>query len=376
MKSTRTIVGVAIGAVLAVATLSQSSRAGAGPAIALTVVADHLQNPRGLAMSADGRLFVAQAGDYTGSLTSSNTSGKITEIRAPAGTHPIVRDVATGLVSVFDPQGETLGLSGLSTDPDGNIFAIVAESNIGSGISPSLLGHLLRVTRSGKVIDQANVGDHDYRWTEAHQALAPNDFAPGDSNPYAVLADGDDLYVADAGANTLSVVHPDGQQQILAFFPNSALRVGGVTYDATPTCIAKGPDGALYVGTLSLIPSIVFGPSAVVYRVDPRRAQPNDLSRVLSLATPWATGLWPIGGCTFDHEGNFYGTELITNSGFSGGDVVKIPFAQPATHVSLTTPGSLQFPAGVAVSVEGSVYVVNKSTMNPGAGQVLRLRDR
>ena len=109
----------------------------------------------------------------------------------------------------------------------------------------------------------------------------------------------------------------NGRISILAYFPDNAIR------DSTPTCIATGPDGALYVGTLALLDSIVLGPSAIVYRVDPSAANPNDFNTVLSLAQPWATGLYPINGCAFGSDGTFYASQLFTRwpPPFAEGDV-------------------------------------------------------
>jgi hypothetical protein len=173
------------------------------------------------------------------------------------------------------------------------------------------------------------------------------------------------VYVVDAATNTLDLVRPNGSITILAYLPDNAIA------DSTPTCIAQGPDGALYIGTLALVDSLVFGPSAIVYRVDPSAADPSNFATVLSLATPWATGLWPINGCAFGVDGSFYASELITSTDFSGGDVVKIPFATPAVHTSLTD-NALTFPAGVAVGPDGSVYVSNGTAFVP-QGQVIRL---
>ncbi len=71
------------------------------PAIAagpFTVVADGLQNPRGLAFGPGGRLYVAQAGSGGATAT-----GKITEIRYPWLANPAVHDVVTGLSTMSSP---------------------------------------------------------------------------------------------------------------------------------------------------------------------------------------------------------------------------------------------------------------------------------
>jgi sugar lactone lactonase YvrE len=212
----------------------------------------------------------------------------------------------------------------------------------------------------------ANVGDFDYEWSTRHQDLAPNDFQPGDSNPYGVLAVAGGAYVVDAGTNTLDWVGRDGRIRILAYLPNNAIA------DATPTCVTSGPDGALYIGTLALRDSFASGPSAKVYRVDPSQTDPDDLSTITSVATVWADGLMPITGCAFGRDGTLYAAQFIAGFGPQGpfGDVVAIPFSHPDQHTLLTN-GALSFPGGVAVGPDGHVYVSNMSTS--AAGQVVRL---
>ncbi len=324
-----------------------------------TVVAPGLQSPRGLTFAPGGRLYVAVTGN-------GGNTGKIIEIRYPWNASPATRDVVTGLISV-GAEGEFLGVDGISADSNGNIHAIMSASASGTGIEGSQLGHLLKVNTSGEINDLADVGDFDYQWSADHQSYAPHDFP--DSNPYGVLVQAGNIYVADAGTNTLDVIRPNGSIQILAYFPNNIIA------DSTPTCIAKGPDGAFYVGTLALVDSIVFGHAAIVYRVDLSQTDPNDPAKVLSVATPWATGFWPINGCAFGSDGTFYASQLITNSNFGGGDVVKIPFANPsAAKVSLTNQ-SLLFPAGVAVGPDGAVYVSNGGAFVP-FGEVVRLNNK
>ena len=357
MKSLRASSGVVLG-LMVVTALAVTVKADPP----YTIVTGGLASPRGLTFGPGGRLYVAQAG-------SGGNTGKISEITGPATSAPAVRDVVTGLLSIpGENPGEFVGVDGISALGNGNIAAIMAESEAGGEESPA--GRLLQVNTGGQWRDVANVGDFNYAWSVAHQDLAPNDFKPGDSNPYGVLAVPGGAYVADAGTNTLNFVKANGDVSILAYFPNNRIA------DATPTCIAKGPDGALYVGTLALVDSIVHGPSATVYRVDPSQADPNDLDTVLTLATPWATGLYPINGCAFGPDGTFYASQLFTHwaPGFDAGDVVKIPFATPTVHTSLTG-GALTLPGGVAVGPDGAVYVSNGSAFVPQGG-VLRLTNR
>ena len=328
------------------------------PALAVaqqyTVVVQGLNSPRGLTFGPDGSLYVAQAG-------SGGNTGKITKIDDPYAASPTTRDIVTGLASFKENPGSYVGVDGISALGNGNIYSIMGVS---SHAGPSPLGHLLKVSQGGQIRDVADVGDFDYAWSQTHIDLAPLDFP--DSNPYGILALPGKIYIANAGTNTLDLLGPNGTEEILAFFPNSA-----DGHDATPTCVAQGPDGALYIGTLSFVDSIMKGPSAKVYRVDPSAANPGDLNTVINIATLWASGLGPINGCAFGPDGSFYASEYFTAPPFTHGDVVKIPFADPSTHTSLTG-GTLKFPGGVAVGADGSVFVSNNSAVIPN-GQVVRL---
>lgn len=370
----RLLAGMVAGTLLA--SLAASSVAAGDPSF--RVVADGLHSPRGLAFGPWGRLYVAEAGlgagnPVDGIVPGFGLTGSITEIRGAWSNHPRVRTLLSGLPSAGDAEG-TVGPDGISVHGNGNIDVQISLSQEQTGIPSPLIGRLLKVTPSGQWRVLANVGDFNYEWSTQHQDLAPNDFKPGDSNPYGVLAVHGGTYVVDAGTNTLNWVGRNGSIKILAYFPNNALA------DATPTCIAKGPDGALYIGTLALVDSLgsIIDPSlppphpaATVYRVDPGAADPSSLSTILSLATPWATSLWPITGCAASRT-TFYASQFISGMGPTGpfGDVVAIPFRHPDQRTSLTD-GGLAFPGGVAVGPDGHVYVSNMSTS--ADGQVVRL---
>jgi hypothetical protein len=341
-----------------------------------TVVADGLHSPRGLAFGPGDVLYVAQAGDAT-------ADGSIVEIRNSMSQHPKVRTVVDGLAKATD-EGDSIGVSGISVRGAGNGFSLYGVTGLAPQITgENAFGGLFEVDKDGTLSTVANVGQVDFQWALDHPDLW-EEFVNGDANPYGVLATPDHVYVVDAGANTLDEVMPDGSVHVLVFFPNEAIR------DAIPTCVAQGPDGALYVGTLALVDSVVFGPSAKVYRVDPSQVDENDPTDPGNY-TLWASGLFPINGCAFGPDGSFYASELFTNpatpADFGGnpdaafgaifgdpqGDVVEIPFDSPSTHMFLTG-GALAAAGGVAVAPNGDVFVADgTSFVQPGGGRVLRL---
>src|SRR6266542_570304 len=349
-----TIITMIVAVGLAASAIAQST---------VTQVVGGLHSPRGLAFGPGGQLFVAQTGDDT-------VTGSIIEILNPMDTRPLVRTIASGLPNVGDPEeGEFLGVSGISVFGNGvnfGLYAIMAVDPQQTG--DEAFGNLLRVNHRNQVETLVNVGSFDYEWTDEHQWLVPFGDFP-DANPYGVLVVPGHVYVVDAGANTLDEVMPDGSITILAFFPN------GVLADSTPTCACQGPDGLLYIGTLALVDSLFLEPSAKVYRLDPADANLEEPWN--TPMTEWASELWPINGCTFGRDGNFYASQLFTNPDILNdfdnpeGDVVKIPFNSPSTHTFLTG-GALSFTADVAVGTNNVVFVADGTAFVP-EGRVVRL---
>src|SRR4029450_4157633 len=110
-----------------------------------------------------------------------------------------------------------------------------------------------------------------------------------------------------AGANLLVRVKRSGTVKVLAFFPVPA----DAQSDSVPTCVARGPDGALYVG--ELLGGFYSPGHARIWRVVPGHAP-----------KVWATGLSTVQGCGFGHDGAFYATEFQT------GGLNEGPTANPA----------------------------------------------
>lgn len=229
------------------------------------------------------------------------------------------------------------------------------------------LGHLVQVKPYRPLRDVSDVGDQDYAWTVTRTKLAPVSFP--DSNPNAVLNSRGHRYVADAGGNLLAEVKRDGTAKVLAFF---GVPKGSQSDSAVPTCVARGPDGALYVG--ELLGGYYSPGHARIWRVVPGHS-----------AKVWATGLTTVQGCGFGRDGAFYATEYQVGGLNEGptanpaGDVVRIDRWGHRTHLGV---GKLFYPSGFAAGPDGAIYVSNCSIAPAGGmgpklckngGQVVRI---
>jgi hypothetical protein len=359
-------------ALLACAGLASATAAGAAPQPKVTTVVSGLDNPRDLAFGPNGKLYVAEAGHGGPSCFSDPEMGtacvgftsKISVVNVGAGS---VERIARGFVSIAGKDGSgATGVDGISI-AGGRIFGIVAGSSLAvpGTLPPSVLtrakrqlGQLVSVTPGGTRHFLAAVGDRDFIWSDHHKNLVPGQFP--DANPYGVLAGDKYRWVVDAGSNTLDRVGPDGHVRVVRFIPNPPAS------DAVPTCVDRGPDGALYIGELT---GGGNAPGAsVVWRFD---TQTHRL-------TKWATGLTAVTGCGFAKNGRFYATEFSTNglenAAPGTGAVVVVPAhsSKPTTVV-----GGLNFPGGFAAGPH-AVYVSDWSILpsNTGGGptgSVLRI---
>jgi hypothetical protein len=346
-------VGVAAGAVL-----GGSAAASAKPAATATVstVVSGLDNPRGLAFGGDGRLYVAEAGHggsncAPGGTTCVGLTSAISRINIAAGTS---RRVISGLVSVAGSDGTgATGVDGISFlgrtvyGIETASSAVVPPSGFPAWLlaaARNQLGRLIVANTDGDWKAIANVGLHDYNWSGRHKNLVPGQFP--DANPYGVLALPHTRWVVDAGSNTLDQVSAGGDVKVVKFFPNPP------SADAVPTCVARGGDGALYIGELT---GGGNAPGAsIVWRYAPSTGK----------LTQWATGLTAVTGCGFGRDGHFYATEFsslgLDNAAPGTGQVVRVP-----AHSSspITVVGGLNFPGGFAAGPDGSLYVSNWSIL-------------
>ena len=365
-------IGVALALVAAVGVLGAGSASAApGGGVSVKTVVSGLDNPRDLAIGPNGGLYVAEAGHGGPNCGPDGTcvgkSSAITRINVAAGTkHRVVR----GFISAAGSDGSgATGVDGISFRGN-SVYGIETESRFivpTSGFPAWLLraarhqlGRLIWANpATGNWRSVADVGGRDFIWSSHHKNLVPGQFP--DANPYGVLAGGHVQWVVDAGANTLDRV-VGSHVQVVKFFPNPP------SSDAVPTCVDRGPDGALYIGELT---GGGNAPGAsIVWRFAPWSGK---LSK-------WATGLTAVTGCGFGKHGQFYATELSTlgldNAAPGTGAVVRVP--AHSTH-PVTIVGGLNFPGGFAAGRNGALYVSNwsiapaKSTNGSPTGSVIRI---
>ncbi len=354
--------------------------------IDVDVIARGLDNPRHVAVAADGDVYVAESG-RGGDHDTSKSCFNSAEGFACTG--------ATGAVTKISRWGQFRVVRGLAS---------FAPDNGGSAIGPHGIyvdGHDLYVTNGGPTAPWR--GDDDTQTVLRHPTLVAEepisrlygtllkfpkhghprlvadlwrferDVNPDaqlgnpliDSNPVDVFADHKRLLVADAGGNT--VLSVADRVRAVKVFPNIPMPhpfVPGaiVPMQAVPTGVVVGPDGATYVSQLTGFPFPIGG--AKVFRIDPRSGA----------VTTYASGFTMAMDLAFGRDGTLYVLEIDSNSLLQDGTdgaIWAVPKRGAPRKLALPA-GTLTEPGGIAVGHRGDLYVSNHSR-EAGNGQVLRI---
>jgi hypothetical protein len=350
----------------------------------VTTIAKGLDNPRDLTFGPWGALYVAEAGNGAepGSkeCIPGGAGGNPEEQMCVGFTSGVsridrwgVHKIVSGLVSLAEANGSSAeGTSAVAGSWRG-LQALEQES--ADGLPPTAskylsaatltkakeqLGRLYQIGPWGHLREIADVGDYDYQWSLENKSLVPEQFP--DADPYSLLLSPRGTWVIDAASNTLGKVSPRGQVSVTTFFPNPPVS------DSVPTCVDRGPDGALYVSQLVGVGNTAG--AGVVWRVVPGHAP-----------EVWASGLTSVTGCGFGPDGQFYAVEFsskpLLEAAPGTGQVVRV-----APHSTSPTPivEHLSFPGGFAANRwNNSLYISNWITapadgaLGGATGEVLRV---
>lgn len=330
------------------------------------VVAQGLENPRGLAIGADRTLYVAEAGrgGTWPCLTNSEPAfvcfggtGAITQVRKGVQSR-----IVTGLPSLGAPGGNgATGPHDVALAGTGRLLVSIGlgapPSTVGRGglIRNSALGEVVRITRNGHWKLVANLA--------AYEAAANPDGTDLDTNPYGLLALPGRTIVADAGANSLVAVSAAGKVSTVAVLPPAIVKLpfppfADVPMDAVPTAVAKGPDGALYVAQLTGFPFPAGG--STVWRIGPSGPE------------VFRTGFTNVVDLAFAPDGSLYVVELDSSGILAPPEMIGSLIRVTPDGTKTTVADNLFAPGGVALDPDGTPYVTVCSVC-PGKGEVLRL---
>jgi sugar lactone lactonase YvrE len=320
------------GMALAVLLLGSVFAQGAPPG---TIIAAGLDAPRGLQVLDDGSLLVAEGG------------GRVITI-APDGTIDVV---ASGLPSAsFDdpPLGTvTIGPSSALSVGGGAYVVLVGEGPGPAFQSLYLVENGVAAKfRDMQAVENANNHDADVDIDGNPELL---------SNPFDVTSDGaGGMYFTDSGANTVFHLSEDGTLTAFAIFLNRtnplADVVGGPTMDQVPTGITLGPDGAVYITTLTGFP---FPPGGGrIYRMEDGNGDGDALDE--GETTIVFEGITMATDLAFEPNGSILVTQFSLNALQElPGSLVRI-----APNGTMTTVvDGLITPTAVAVGANGEIYV-------------------
>jgi hypothetical protein len=335
----------AITAAMAPSALAKARHHQPAPPTLSAPLADGLAGPLQLSVARNGDVYVAQ--DFAGILTKIARNGTKTDLATNPGGEIAGVDVGKHGAVYY-----TTGMSDSSGGGGGPGTVTAAGLSVFKNGTSKQIADLLAYEKANNP-DQGNTygftsipADCAAQWPA--EAGPPTYTGGIDSHPYAVAVSGKHIYVADAAANAILDVRPNGKVRTLAVLPPQPLVVtaeqlaanglptcaAGLTYnfEPVPTDVEVGRGGALYVTTL---PGGPEGPSlgarGSVYRVNAHNGHSWRIATGFAGATNLALG----------DKGRIYVSELFGNQLSMIGR-----HGAPAKVLDVTAPAGLEFARG------------------------------
>ncbi len=357
-----------------------------------TILAEGLNNPKGLAFAPDGSLYVTEAG----------TGGDGPSIPSPSGQGDLhyglsgaickiengtVQRILTGLPSVAFPDGSgAAGPHDIKFDADGTAYVLLgyaANPAFRESLGDTSLGTIITLEESNNTWSSIA----DIINCEAIKKIASGDNEVA-SNPLSLYVDSNKLVIVDAGANSIFSVNTDGSDlELIAAIPERILTnpifpgaksqnfdrghvpapgayrqapPSQISIQSVPTDVVKGADGAYYVCEFSGFPFPEGG--ANIYKIS--------ASGELEV---FASGFTQLIDMTFDAEGSLYVLQHMNQSGWKGNaDGALIKISSNGERTTLIEGNGLEMPSALTIGHDGAFYIINRGG-RPGIGQVIRI---
>jgi hypothetical protein len=326
-----------------------------------TIIAEGLYNPGNLAFGPDGTLYIAETGVAGGGEEppAGTPDPNATPVQAPPPpVPPRVSQVAPdGTQSVLTDAFGGVGIAVYN----GEVFASTGGSSVSMGMIPLPAENTVSAVsiETGETRVVASLGEYEVDNNPDETDVNPNLYGLD-------ITDAGEIYVADAGGNTLYKVDAaTGAYELFAIVPDLTVLTGAEpdpefgARQPVPTSVVIDDGGFINVGLLA---EGWEGPGILAYAPD-------------GTYTVGVSGLSMTVSAALGPDGLLYVSQLTAD--FSG----EMP--APGNVFRINADGTIEavveglfFPHGIAFDAEGNLYIaVNSIISAPDApaGQVIRI---